>query len=290
MEYWSQRLHKPIEDIYSVDWPSLASAISSLPPAQQRRASKHASGHFGCGSKLLQWQHQDHDECPFCNQVENPHHVLTCPHPQPQQTWQTTIQKLQDKLTTMETDPALNTAIIQSLNNWNHHTAPPEHPPEHPVSQQTRIGWYPMIHGQISTAWQEAQATYFASISSKKSPKRWTIQLIKQLLNIAWDMWSHRNGFKHGPNGPDQQHLRKELQERIEYEYSIGQHNLLPHDRHWLQQPIAAILNYNTSTQQQWIQSVNNARERHHAQPTEDPSLNQQRELLRNWLQQPHQT
>ena len=141
MEYWSQRLHKPIEDIYSVDWPSLASAISSLPPAQQRRASKHASGHFGCGSKLLQWQHQDHDECPFCNQVKDPHHVLTCPHPQPQQTWQTTIQKLQDKLTTMETDPALNTAIIQSLNNWNHHTAPPEHPPEHPVSQQTRIGW-----------------------------------------------------------------------------------------------------------------------------------------------------
>ena len=89
---------------------------------------------------------------------------------------------------------------------------------------------------------------------------------------------------------PDHQHLRQELREQIEYKYSIGQHNLLPHDRHWMQQPIATILNYDTSTQQQWIQSVNNARERHHAHPTEDPTLNQQRELLRNWLQQPHQT
>ena len=143
-----------------------------------------------------------------------------------------------------------------------------------------------MIHGQISPTWREAQATYYILIDSQKSSKQWTIQLIKHLLNVAWDMWSHRNGFKHGPNGPDQQQLRQELRKQIQHEYSIRQNNLLPCDRHWLQQPIEMILKYDTPIQQQWIQSVAHTRERHHAQPAEDPSLDQQRTLLRNWLQQ----
>ena len=143
-----------------------------------------------------------------------------------------------------------------------------------------------MIHRQISSTWREAQATYYTSIDSQKSSKRWTTQLIKHLLNVAWDMWSHQNGFKHGPNGPHPQQLRQELREQIQHEYSIGLNNLLSRDHHWLQQPIETILKYDTSTQKQWIQSVTHARERHHTQPAEDPSLDQQRTLLRNWLQQ----
>ena len=67
---------------------------------------------------------------------------------------------MSDKLSAMETDPDLITAVIQYVNNWHHHTAPPDYLPQHPVSQQTRIGWYPMIHVQLSIAWQEVQVTY----------------------------------------------------------------------------------------------------------------------------------
>ena len=80
-------------------------------------------------------------------------------------------------------------------------------------------------------------------------------------------MWTHQNGFKHGLTGLDQQQLKERLQEEIEEEYEQGTDNLLPHDQHW-----------------QWLTSVANARDRYHNRQTTDPSLNQQRTLLQNWL------
>ena len=101
-------------------------------------------------------------------------------------------------------------------------------------------------------------------------------------------MWAHRNGAKHSPEHPDHQNLLQTLQEQIHKEYDMGLDSLLTHDKHWLQKPIEIILAYDTVTQQQWLKSLEYARERYHSQPATDPNLAQQRTLMRNWLQQNH--
>ena len=97
-------------------------------------------------------------------------------------------------------------------------------------------------------------------------------------------MWTHRNGFKHGPDGPDHQRLKQELHDDIHDEYNLGTATLLPRNQHWLSKPIDTILSLNIATQQQWLISITNAREKYHHQPTADPQLEQQRTLLQNWL------
>ena len=97
-------------------------------------------------------------------------------------------------------------------------------------------------------------------------------------------MWTHQNGYKHGLDGPDQQQLKERIQEEIEDKYNYGLTDLLPHDHHWLSKPLADMLKLNTATQQQWLLSISNTRERYHNQQTADPTLEQQRALLWNWL------
>ena len=76
-KYWSHKWNYPTGT--PIDWPSLATTIVSLPIAQQWCISKHSSGRFGCGTKLLQSDHQDHNSSPMCNHMEDP---TTCPHPE----------------------------------------------------------------------------------------------------------------------------------------------------------------------------------------------------------------
>ena len=85
-------------------------------------------------------------------------------------------------------------------------------------------------------------------------------------------------------DGPDQQQLKERPQEEIEDEYNYGQDDLLPRDYHRLDKPLDNMLKLNPATQQQWLASISNARERYHNQQTADPTLEQQPTLLRNWL------
>ena len=137
-----------------------------------------------------------------------------------------------------------------------------------------------MLLGQISVHWKATQAMYLKSISSRQSPQRWTVQFISQILHISWDMWTHQNGFKHGSTGPNQQQLKERLPEEIEEEYDQGTDDLLPRYYHWLEKPLDDMLKLNPATQQQWLSSLANARDRYHNQHTVDPSLEQKRTLL----------
>ena len=74
-------------------------------------------------------------------------------------------------------------------------------------------------------------------------------------------MWAHWNGYKHSPEVPDHQQLLQTLREQTQDEYDAGADSLLTHDKHWLQKPIETILAYNPSTQQQWLKSLEYARE-----------------------------
>ena len=76
MEYWKHKMHYTETPTHTTQWDDLGTTLSSPTPPIQRHTIKHATGHFGCGTKLHLWGHQDHDDCPFCQLQENPKHIL----------------------------------------------------------------------------------------------------------------------------------------------------------------------------------------------------------------------
>jgi hypothetical protein len=51
-------------------------------------------------------------------------------------------------------------------------------------------------------SWTEIQQHYYSLIHSRRSGRRWTIELIKRLWQIAWDIWQHRNDVLHEKEHP----------------------------------------------------------------------------------------
>jgi hypothetical protein len=54
-----------------------------------------------------------------------------------------------------------------------------------------------MLEGWLSWEWESTQQAYYTFTHSRRTGKRWLIQLIKKLWSIAWDLWEHRNGILH---------------------------------------------------------------------------------------------
>ena len=61
----------------------------------------------------------------------------------------------------------------------------------------TRYHWQVLIEGVLPQQWVSYQDTYYQSTGKLSNGKRWATQLILKLLNIAWDLWEHRNGIVH---------------------------------------------------------------------------------------------
>ena len=163
MNYWTKKLHYTEIATSTIQWDDLGSTLQSLNPSMQRHSIKHGTRHFGCGTKLLLWEHQDHDECPFCQLHEDPKHILRCSDPWPAAIWTQSIEKLNTKLHATNTDPNIISSVIQCLNRW--HSGPEQltYPPEHPAHHQSILGWYPMLLGQISTHRKSTQAAYLTN-------------------------------------------------------------------------------------------------------------------------------
>jgi|NOAtaT_6_FD_contig_81_301931_length_1652_multi_2_in_0_out_0_3 hypothetical protein len=62
---------------------------------------------------------------------------------------------------------------------------------------QSDIGWNLLLEGWIAYEREFLQSSHYALIGSRKSGRRWLIQVIKKLWLVSWDMWEHRNGILH---------------------------------------------------------------------------------------------
>ncbi len=81
-EYWRRKGNLQVEDIPNIDWDLIGLAFKLLTKAKQRRVTKHAAGHFGCGKMMAIWRFQDHSKCPrYPGPYKDPQHILCCPAP-----------------------------------------------------------------------------------------------------------------------------------------------------------------------------------------------------------------
>ena len=205
--------------------------------------------------------------------------------------WQNSIGLLEYQLTKIDTPPILANTIVQQLLHWRDPSYNPEGT-QHVglVQAQTVVGWRNFLYGQLSPRWQQAHAQLLPSENNHKS-KRWTIQIIKKLWNVAWDLWEHRNGIRHDPLHPWKIAEAQSLKEAIRLEFRIGTATLLAQDRHRLYEGPQYILHQPIETQQQWIRSIHAARasfvaSQQNMMEEEQPSpvVTNMRIGLRDWL------
>jgi hypothetical protein len=125
----------------------------------------------------------------------------------------------------LKTDPVIVDQLCKGLQLWyqgeNLHVVDPRPL----IIAQCNLGWDAFLEGFISKEWGEQQQAYYVSKNSRKTGYRWTVALILKLWNIAWDLWSHRNGYEHKN---DLAAKTMQLDEQIEF--LIEFHVPSPHD------------------------------------------------------------
>jgi hypothetical protein len=89
LNYWAVKHDISFSAVLGIDWDLHGDALCSLSFSKRRRVVKHASCHFGVGTTLRKWGIQDNADCPRCQQIETPAHVLLCRDVNARTVWDT---------------------------------------------------------------------------------------------------------------------------------------------------------------------------------------------------------
>jgi hypothetical protein len=105
----------------------------------------------------------------------------------------------------VDTHPDIIETIHKYLSSW-HSNSPFEfvcpNTTYQALSDQQVIGGRRFFEGWVVKSWTDIQQHYYSLIHSRRSGRRWTIELIKRLWQIAWDIWQHRNDVLHEKEHP----------------------------------------------------------------------------------------
>ena len=139
-----------------------------------------------------------------------------------------------------------------------------------------------MFTGHIAKAWK---TVYEAHVTPNKLNKRWTSQLIVQLLLIAWDLWSDRNNIKHHTETAAKRRETALLNLELREELRQGGRDI-PHDGEFFQVEEAVAIKWNNPTKKQFLSTLDAIRQAHaFGNPTTNDGMDQERGSIRNWLQ-----
>jgi hypothetical protein len=70
LEWHSSHARFPACYARHINWEACGAALKRLPLGRQRRVSKHTSGFYGVGTKMVYWKQQPTPECPRCGEPE----------------------------------------------------------------------------------------------------------------------------------------------------------------------------------------------------------------------------
>jgi Reverse transcriptase (RNA-dependent DNA polymerase) len=194
--YWQKRRNFTDSTFDSVDWNAIQTASKRTTRTRLHWLLKHTCGLCGVNAILCRCNLRSDDQCPRCHLQETAQHVWLCDSPGTRDIWAQSLTSLTRWLITIDTEPALITTIIHNLLPWSEKgtiRTPLE-------QQQDAIGWNIILEGTLPKAWSSHQNNHYKAIGSLQSGKRWLVQLILKLWDIAWDLWEHRNNIAHESN------------------------------------------------------------------------------------------
>jgi len=151
---WIQLGRFPDNATDHIDSEMASKHTKALKPGYQRWLTKHASHNCGVGTTLVEWQHQEDDQCPCCGQPEDTNHVIRCMGMGATETWSEQVNVLTEWMTEANTHPLLQDTILANLQRW-HQGLPPVTTHAIPKIQQmlesqTLIEWRNLMEGHPS--------------------------------------------------------------------------------------------------------------------------------------------
>ena len=100
------------------------------------------------------------------------------------------------------------------------------------IKAQDKIGWWSFLQGRITVEMEAVVAEQYRRTSSKKKHNKWTMNLIKQLWEIQWRLWEHRNNVEHHHMTPAKQQQLDNMLAKANDELHQGCEDVLSQDRH----------------------------------------------------------
>jgi hypothetical protein len=140
---------------------------------------------------MLRWKEWDHDKCPRCGLPEDSKHVWKCANTQVVDLWDKAISLFQTWLEKVDTHPDLQAFIISILASRRTNTNPAIGPPsqlQELVRSPEFIGWDRFFEGFVSIEWREIQHQYYIFLKSRRTGRRWVVELLKKLWDVSWDL------------------------------------------------------------------------------------------------------
>jgi hypothetical protein len=248
-----------------IAWTSLEIAMKEVSRRKRRWISKQTSGRCAVGVEMKRRRKWSHSKCPRCDELfETSEHVLQCTGEGTEAIWTIAIADFRKWLATQLTNNVVADLICSSLTGWRDGTAPPVVRSnllhlKLAMEDQRDIGWGAAMEGRWSSYWIKIQENHFRKLKRRRSGKRWLTSIIKQMWNISWDLWDHRN----------QVQLERATEERraknavnIRMEYGLGPVGLDNLDAKLFTNPMEEILTGKLQKQDAWIRRVTMARKR----------------------------
>ena len=218
-------------------------------------------------------------------------HVLTCPEARARAQWNKSIEKLEKWMKSVDTSPALQRQLLRGLKVWvmklNQSRWTGEGIPglKEAMEAQSRIGWDNFVRGRISKKFEEFQQRHYLANNNQRSGFRWTVELIKKLMDVAWDMWDHRNGILH-KDTDGHRHAEQVMAANvsIHQEMETGAQGLLPDDKFLFQHKKEDMKDWNLDRKLIWLKSVTLAREAAKIAASQPQRHEEERQRMRSWL------
>jgi hypothetical protein len=117
-QYWEGKDKVVPEVLDMVDWEAIGEAMSSSTLTRQHFVSKHTTGICGVGKNMKRWKKWPTDNGPRCGVEETAPHVWLCKGENACNVWQASLNNLKIWMESVQTDPAIAEAIVDSLDTW----------------------------------------------------------------------------------------------------------------------------------------------------------------------------
>ncbi len=174
------------EDFEQVNWEAIDKAMKESQRMRRVFVSKQSSGMCGVGKFMVGWRERESPDCPRCGKFfEDAPHVWVCSGLDADKVWDTSLTRLEEWMSSVQTGPDAQTTILHYLKGWKYNNTQSIDLPtkiQDLALSQSKQGWSLFFEGYwIPQHWQDMQQNYYNYLQSRSSGKCWVISPMKEL-------------------------------------------------------------------------------------------------------------
>ena len=236
---------------------------------------------------MKRWGFRSDDSCPRCKSPEETSsHVILCPHPSVSKLWLEQLELLKTWLKVQKTKGDIIATIIRNLKKlrqnggiYGHHYK--DRTVQLANRTQEKIGWDQFMLGRITKQWANIQEQHYQNTKSRRTGKRWAINLLKEIWNIHWILWNHRNEALHSSGN----HIvlgSRRFDKEILRELKKGCALLHSTEKYLFAVTMDDVKDWTANRKQKWLQTVLAAR---YSSSIRHQNTTKSRLFMHTWLQ-----